>query len=47
MPDRRLRVTAAVEAKDVVGVTAEAEKLATSILAQAGLSHRLAPAWRQ
>jgi 5-methylthioadenosine/S-adenosylhomocysteine deaminase len=32
---------------DVAGVTAEAEGLAISILDQAGLSHRLAPAWRK
>ena len=31
---------------DVAGVTAEAEGMAASILDQAGLSHRLAPAWR-
>ena len=31
---------------DVAGVTAEAKGLAMSILDQAGLSHRLAPAWR-
>src|ERR1700680_529962 len=32
---------------DVAGVTAEAEGLAMAILDQAGLSHRLAPGWRE
>ena len=31
---------------DAQGVIAEAEKVGKAIVAKAGLSHRLAPAWR-